>query len=171
MDDSARLRDPHAEAPAEEAPAAEAAPVTVELFDPDHPATPRVDLVGNFDPGKHTRWDHRPAVAPLDLAAIQVNGQPLLSDSAVASLRKTGRDTLKAVLGGGVTALMAAGVSRQMSADLLAWARGRHAAPFALAELAQEGPPAPEAPAEEPTKTAEAPPPAPPPPTATAEEA
>lgn len=137
-DDILKLLDPHA--PAEEAsveePPVPAGPAMVDLFNPDSPENPVAELAANFDPGKHIRWDHRPSVAELDLAAILVEGKPLLGPEVIAQLKNADLVTLKSILGPG-DALVSA-IGKRKADDLSAWARGRHAAQFALAELAAE---------------------------------
>lgn len=133
------------------------APLTVALFDPGSPAVPRIELAANFDPHVMVRWDHRPAVAELDLAAITAGGKTLLDARAITALRSAGYVNLKAILAAGPDGLRAVhGLDRKIADELHAWAAARHAAQYALAELALEQP-APEV----------APPPAPATPTTT----
>lgn len=132
------------------------APHTVELFDPSNPVTPRVELAANFDPHLHVRWEARPAVAELDFAAVEVDEKPLLTNQAQHQLKEAGLVNIKAILGGGLEALRAAGVRGKVADDLLTWVSGRNAAQHALAEIAAEraaGAPAPVVPAAPPTTT------------------
>lgn len=123
--------------------------VHVLLFDPGNPAKPAErDPVGggpplraNFDPHVHIRWEHRPAVAELDLSAITVNGKALLDARAVSALRAAGYINIKAILAGGLDGLRTVEALNQKTAkDLHSWAMARHAAQFALAELELERP-------------------------------
>ena len=132
------LADPHR--PAEQAPGPPQAPppLTVDLFDPANPTMPRQELALNFDPHRHVRYENRPAVAELDLAAVQINNAPLLPEDAVSMLRGSGLTNLKAILGAGRGELLAAGLSEELAGELLTWAGSRSAAEYALAEIAAE---------------------------------
>lgn len=117
----------------------------VALFDPASPASPRLELRANFNPHEHTRWDHRPAVLPVDFAAIISSGEggdePLLAAQAVAALAAAGVHSLKDVLRLGEDGLRAVdGLTPRDAKVLQAWASSRHAAPYALAELTAEAP-------------------------------
>ena len=138
------LTDPLREAAPE--PKEQEAPAhLVTLFDPARPDAPRVELAANFDPHRHVRWENRPSVAELDLAAIgEEDGKPLLTEGAVQALQSAGIVTLKDILRAGESGLRAVrGVGHRQAAELYDWAARRHAVPYALAELAVEVAPEP----------------------------
>jgi len=112
----------------------------VAVFDPARPQAPRVELVANFDPRKHVRWDHRPHVIPLDLPAIPGHdeGSAMLTAAEAEALATHGVNTLKDVLAAGPQGLEAAGLSKRKARELSDWARGRHAAAYAIAEIEAE---------------------------------
>lgn len=113
----------------------------VELFDPANPTSPRLELAANFDPRRHVRWEHRPSVAPLDLASIpgREEGKPLLTGEEVTALQGAGITSLKSVLAAGPDGLAnVQGVSKRSARDLATWAQGRHASAYAQAEVDAE---------------------------------
>lgn len=116
----------------------------VELFDPANPTEPRLELAANFDPHRHVRWEHRPALAEVDFGTVpsREEGKPLLNEQQLAAIRGAGITNLRSVYVVGPDGLRKL-VGKQEAEDLLAWVGARSAAPFARAEAERMAPPAP----------------------------